>query len=121
MPRIELNDQFYEDEVREGFYIPSAIKQAWGAQIQVFNEIDKVCEALGIKYFACSGTFLGAVRHGGFIPWDDDLDLCMLRDDYNRFLSEGVPLLPEGYAIFNFETKEDHTNFNFNVVCIMFK
>lgn len=116
MPRIELNDQFYEDEVREGFYIPSAIKQAWGAQIQVFNEIDKVCETLGIKYFACSGTFLGAVRHGGFIPWDDDLDLCMLRDDYNRFLSEGVPLLPEGYAIFNFETKEDHTNFNFNVV-----
>lgn len=116
MPRIELNDKFFEDEVREGFYIPSAIKQAWGAQIQVFNEIDNVCETLGIKYFACSGTFLGAVRHGGFIPWDDDLDLCMLRDDYNRFLSEGVPLLPEGYAIFNFETKEDHTNFNFNVV-----
>ena len=116
MARIELTEQFYEDEVREGFYIPACVKQAWGAQIRVLNDVDKVCTELGIKYFADWGTFLGAVRHGGFVPWDDDFDICMLRDDYNRFLEEGVSRLPEGYAVFNLKTKEDHEQFVANIV-----
>lgn len=116
MSRIELNEQFYEDEVREGFYVPSDIKQAWGAQIQVLNEIDRICNFLGIKYFIAMGTFLGTVRHAGFIPWDDDLDICMLRDDYNRFLDEGVPMLPEGYEVYNLKNREEHTYFNTNIV-----
>ena len=116
MSRIELTEQFFEDEVREGFYIPACIKQAWGAQIQVLNAIDRVCFDLGIKYFADWGTFLGAVRHGGFIPWDDDFDICMLRDDYNRFMAEGVSKLPDGYAVFNLEMKGDHDQFVANIV-----
>ena len=116
MSRIELTEQFYEDEVREGFYIPSCIKQAWGAQIQVLNEIDRVCRELGIKYFAGMGTYIGAVRHGGFVPWDDDLDICMLRDDYNKFLEEGVALLPDGFEVYNLRNREEHTLFLANVV-----
>ncbi len=116
MSRIELTEEFYEDEIREGFYVPAAMKQAWAAQIRVFNEIDRVCAELGIKYFADMGTLLGAIRHGGFVPWDDDFDICMLRDDYLRFLKEGVPLLPEGFGIYNHETREDHLNFVANVV-----
>ena len=116
MDRIELSEQFYEDEVREGFYVPACVKQAWGAQIRVLNDVDRVCSNLGIKYFADWGTFLGAVRHRGFVPWDDDFDICMLRDDYNRFLAEGIAALPEGYAVFNLETKEDHEQFIVNVV-----
>lgn len=116
MDRIKLNEQFYEDEVREGFYVPACVKQAWGAQIRVLNDVDRVCSELGIKYFADWGTFLGAVRHGGFVPWDDDFDICMLRDDYNRFLAEGVSRLPEGYAVFNLETREDREQFIANVV-----
>ena len=81
MSRIELTDSFYEDEIREGFYIPACVKQAWGAEITVLNEIDRVCEQLNIKYFADWGTFLGTLRHRGFVPWDDDLDICMLRDE----------------------------------------
>lgn len=116
MSRIELSENFYEDEVREGFYVPACVKQAWGAQIQVLNDVDRVCSELGIKYFAAWGTLLGAVRHGGFVPWDDDFDICMLRNDYNRFLMEGVPRLPEGYAVFNLETREDHEQFIVNIV-----
>lgn len=116
MDRIILTEEFYEDEIREGFYIPACVKQAWGAQIRVLNDVDKVCSELGIKYFADWGTFLGAVRHGGFIPWDDDFDICMLRDDYNRFLKEGVERLPEGYAVFNLKNKEDHEQFVANIV-----
>lgn len=116
MDRIILTEEFYEDEVREGFYIPACVKQAWGAQIRVLNDVDRVCSELGIRYFADWGTFLGAVRHGGFIPWDDDFDICMLRDDYNRFLNEGVAKLPEGYSVFNLENKEDHEQFVANIV-----
>ncbi len=116
MDRIVLSEQFYEDEVREGFYIPACIKQAWGAQIQIFNEVDRVCSKLGIKYFADMGTFLGAVRHGGYIPWDDDFDICMLRDDYIRFLDEGASLLPDGFTIYNLKNRKEHTKFFANIV-----
>ncbi|MCR5421116.1 MAG: LicD family protein [Lachnospiraceae bacterium] len=116
MSKIHIDEEFYEDEVREGFYIPASIKQAWGAMLLIYNEIDRVCNELNIKYFADWGTLLGAIRHGGFIPWDDDFDLCMLRDDYERFIKEGLSRLPEGYAVFNLETKPRHDQFIANVV-----
>lgn len=54
----------------------------------VLSEFDRVCRLLGIGYFICGGTMLGYMRHGGFIPWDDDVDVGMLREDYERFLRE---------------------------------
>lgn len=62
-------------------------------QLAMLLELDRVCRHLGVAYQLGAGTLLGAVRHGGFIPWDDDVDIVMLRGDYRRFLREAPPLL----------------------------
>lgn len=55
-------------------------------QTEIVVDIDKICEENNLKYYIIGGTLLGAVRHKGFIPWDDDIDLVMYRDDYNRLI-----------------------------------
>jgi lipopolysaccharide cholinephosphotransferase len=61
--------------------------------------LDEVCDELGIDYFIDSGTALGAARHGGFIPWDDDVDVAMMYGDYVRFQRDAPGLLPEGFSM----------------------
>ncbi len=56
-------------------------------ELEIMDEFDRICRQEGIDYFIGYGTLLGAVRHGGFIPWDDDMDVLMLRGDYERFVS----------------------------------
>lgn len=113
---MEITTEFLRDEVRSGFYIPTAIKQAWAAQLHILKEIDRICKKYNITYFADWGTFLGTVRHGGYIPWDDDLDISMKREDYTRFMQVADEELPEGFAIHNFERKEGHWLFLTRVV-----
>lgn len=107
---------FFRDEVRNGFYIPTAIKQAWASSLDVLGEIDRICKKYGIRYYADWGTFLGAVRHGGFVPWDDDLDICMRRDDYEKFRKVCDKELPKHYTIHDYERKSDHWLFLARVV-----
>lgn len=99
--------EFFEDEVRDGFFVPAEIKQAWAAELEVLSEIDKICKKNHIQYFADWGTLLATVRHEGFIPWDDDLDIVMKRDDYNRFMEIANTELPEGFSAYNFRNHDD--------------
>ena len=65
-------------------YDPELLKRIHNAELEVLNEFDNICKSNGLQYFAFAGTAIGAVRHGGFIPWDDDIDLGMLREDYEK-------------------------------------
>ena len=77
-------------------------------ELKILFEFDKVCKQLGVDYSLSSGTLLGAVRHKGFIPWDDDIDVAMLRADYNKFLSEAPQVMPKHLFIQTYETDKEY-------------
>lgn len=70
-----------------GFLVTKLRKQIWVTQLEMLKEFHDVCVKNNLKYFLTDGTLLGAVRHNGFIPWDDDIDVGMEREDYLKFLS----------------------------------
>ena len=70
------------------------LREAQLKMLSILEAIDKVCKAHDIGYWIEGGTLLGAMRHGGFIPWDDDVDISMLRCDYERFIEVAAKELP---------------------------
>lgn len=91
---LEFDESYFFGEVREGFFVENEMKCAWAAQLEVLAEIDRICEKYDIQYFAEYGTLLGAVRHKGYIPWDDDVDISMKRKDYQRFIEVAPGEIP---------------------------
>ena len=83
--------------------------------VGVLSTIDRLCNEHHLRYFLCYGTLLGAVRHQGFIPWDDDIDIVMPRDDYNK-LAEVICAGHYGINFIRIETNKD-TIFPYGKVC----
>lgn len=74
------------EEVRKGFTISEEMKKVWKVQMDLLKKLLDVCEKHHLKIWADGGTMLGAVRDQGYIPWDDDIDMAMLRDDYDKLV-----------------------------------
>lgn len=90
--------------------IQKQITSVWKTEQEILDVIHSVCMQHGLRYSLAYGTLLGAVRHGGFIPWDDDIDLMMPREDYNKLLQIWDQAAPEGYLLLNGTTNRDYTN-----------
>lgn len=84
--------------------------------VKMLEEIDIFCRHNNIKYFIAGGTMLGAVRHGGFIPWDDDIDIVMLRSDYENFIIKSSKLLDKG-LFFKCRTTDKEYYLPFGKIC----
>ena len=73
------------DEMRNGFLVTSQRKKLWNVQINLIQEFARICKKHNLRWFAACGTLLGAARHKGFVPWDDDVDVVMMRPEYEKF------------------------------------
>ena len=82
------------------------LRKAQLRMLEILVEVDKICRKHSIPYWIDYGTLLGAVRHGGFIPWDDDLDIGMMNEDYKRFLSIAPQELPNRFVVQNLSSEK---------------
>lgn len=98
-------NQLFPDNRSNG---ETTLRQAQLVMLRMFKVIDFICRKHNLHYWMCSGTLLGAVRHQGFIPWDDDLDICMIREDYEKFLSIAQKELPDDMFLQTRETEPEY-------------
>lgn len=95
-----INQSFLSEEVRSDFAVSLERKKLWMVSLDLLLEFDQVCRKRGLQYYLAGGTLLGAIRHQGFIPWDDDADVYMLRKDFDK-----LPMFADDFkAPYFFET-----------------
>ena len=93
-------------------YDPKVLKKLQAAEIEILIDFANLCEEHEIDYFCCGGTLLGTIRHKGFIPWDDDIDLGMTREHYDKFLSLAGGAYGGKYQIMNAEVNPSFPGMN---------
>ena len=84
-----FDKSFFNEEVRNDYLVDTKRKKVWAIEIDLLLQLDRVCKKHNLKYFLMFGSLLGAIRHNGYIPWDDDLDVGMPRKDYETLLKIG--------------------------------
>lgn len=85
-------------------YTPEELQQVQKTEMEILEEVLRICKEHRIPYFVIEGTLLGTIRHNGFIPWDDDIDIGMVREDYQRFLQAAVSDLRNGFVLQHYTT-----------------
>lgn len=96
-----------EAEIRDGYYVSKKMKQIWQVQLDLLEKFIDICNKYNLDYSLYAGTAIGAVRHKGYIPWDDDIDIVMMRDQYNIFLKYAKEELEDPYFVQNEESEPD--------------
>ncbi|MDD6400747.1 MAG: LicD family protein [Lachnospiraceae bacterium] len=104
--RLKIPDDFFEEETKCDYVVSRKMKEIWAVELDLLNELLKVCKKYNLKIYADGGTTLGALRHKGYIPWDDDIDMVMLRDDYKRLCEVAESEFSEPYFFQTEQTDE---------------
>lgn len=95
----KLKTHFLDPEVRDGVPVSAELKAAWKVMLDILEELIRVCKKYDLHYSMDGGSLLGAIRHKGFIPWDDDVDVAMPRKDYDRLIEVLPRELPDYYFV----------------------
>lgn len=94
-----ISNEFLQDEVKCDYRISSSMKKTWAIQLDLTNQVLRICERHGLSVWVAGGSLLGAIRHKGYIPWDDDIDLFMPRNDFDCFMAIAGSELVEPYFL----------------------
>ena len=109
---LEFQESFFKQEIRDRFYLDTTMKTLWASELEVLQKIAEVCDKYGLTWYAAYGTLLGAIRHEGFVPWDDDMDIWLPRKDYNVLMKVLPNELPKGYHVKGPLSAEDYEQFH---------
>ncbi len=85
------------------FYEDKELKRLQSMEMGILKDFMKICDENGLRYFGVAGTGIGAIRHGGFIPWDDDIDIALPREDYEKFIKLVEEQMSDKYYVLNAE------------------
>lgn len=95
--KIKLPEGFLDEEVRCDYTVSSDMKAVWAVELDLLVELLRVCKKYDIHIMSFAGTTLGAIRHGGYVPWDDDMDFALSRKDYNKLCEVASSEFKEPY------------------------
>ncbi len=95
----KLERDFLREEIRSDYRVETKMKKLWALQIDLMKKIETICERHNITCFLIGGGCIGAIRHKGCIPWDDDIDVALKREDYNTFIEKAQQELQEPYFL----------------------
>lgn len=98
---LSLPDSFLKEEERCGYRIPLSMKRVWAVQLDILNRVLAICKKHDLKIWMAGGSLLGTIRHKGYIPWDDDLDVMLPREDYRKFCKVAPAELPSDMVLQN--------------------
>ena len=79
-----LPKKFWNEEIRDEYLVSAEMKKVWAIEMDLYRVLARIMDKHHLRYFTDGGTILGGVRHKGFIPWDDDFDICVPREDYEK-------------------------------------
>lgn len=103
-----MQTDFLQEEIRCEFLVSEKRKKIWFKQLELIQEFQRICEKYNLRYFASNGTLLGVIRHKGFVPWDDDVDIVMPRKDYEKLLEVAKEELEAPYYMQTAMTQQNY-------------
>lgn len=90
------------------YYEPEVLMRIQSVELDMLKDFDALCQKYHLEYFGVGGTTIGLLRHQGYIPWDDDIDIGMMREDYDKFLKVAEKEYGDKYSILNFEKNDKY-------------